>query len=97
MPQKGAPIPHWQHFAMKAHENQQLQAFLCLPPAHPAKLGLNSSNYFWQDVNRSRQRNQKTVIYEMQDRESASEPGYQISKHKVTLICLGEQLLFCFV
>lgn len=26
----------------------------------------------------------------------ALEPGYQISKHKVTLICLGEQIFFLF-
>lgn len=32
------------------------------------------------------------VIYEMKHREPAPEPGYQISKCKVTLICLEEQL-----
>jgi len=32
------------------------------------------------------------VIYEMQRGEPASEPSYQISKRKVTLTCLGEQL-----
>lgn len=77
----------------KRKKKHRLQVLLCPPPPHPANPGLGGCNYFWQGVNRSWKWTQKTrVIYERQHREPASEPGYRISRCKVTLVCLEEQL-----
>lgn len=75
---------HW----WKQAKKQQLKVFLCPPPACPAKPRLRGSNYFWQGINRSRQWNRTTELFT----RCTSEPSYQMSKSKVTPVCLQEQL-----